>query len=236
MGDLVFLRELIRTPGSECFPLITNRVFTHLGMEALRECVITRAAPPCNPIAVALALNLLGIESINACARAGKSVDTFNRWYTKRMNTLIHLNVGPETSSLFRGGIGRTYVLAGQTGTSLGVPDREHDPSRTTRPASLIRRDLHARRFDSSVETMTKRASKPTSGSTKSTKVKRTLRVGANHLSQSSSVTTGVGIATRQKHTEVEFFARNQVWFQRIFIIPTGGRTLHCYYSKQQAV
>ena len=103
MEDLVLLLELIRTPGSNCFHLSTNHVFTHLGMEALLECVITRAAPPCNPIAVALTLNFLGIKSINACARDGRTVDTFNRWYTKRLNTLIKLDVGPETFSVFRG-------------------------------------------------------------------------------------------------------------------------------------
>ena len=62
MEDLVFLRELIRTPESTCFPLSINRVFSHLGLGELLECVITRASPPCNPIAIALSLNLFGGE------------------------------------------------------------------------------------------------------------------------------------------------------------------------------
>ena len=72
-------------------------------MEGLLECVITRAAPPCDPVAIALSLNPLGVKSINARARAGKSVDTFANWYTKRLNALLHLDVGLEGFILFRG-------------------------------------------------------------------------------------------------------------------------------------
>ena len=139
MDDLVLLRELIRTPGSTCFPLSINRVFLNLGMEALLECVITRASPPCNPIAVALPLNLLGLKSISACVRAANSVDSFTRRYTRDLNTLIRLDVGPEAFARFRGRMDRTYVLACQTSASLSVPDRGRDEARATRPVSMIK-------------------------------------------------------------------------------------------------
>ena len=138
MGDLVLLRELIGTPGSTCFLLSVNRVFLNLGMEALLECVITRASPPCNLIAVALSFNLLGLKSINACVRDANSVESPTRRYTRNLNTLIRLDVGPEAPPLFRGGMVRTYVLACQTSASLSVPDRGRDEARATRPISTI--------------------------------------------------------------------------------------------------
>ena len=109
MEDLVLLRELIRTPDSNCFSFSINHVFSHLGFEELLECVITRAAPPCNPIAVALSLNLIGIKSITSCARAGRDVVGFCKWYTKRLNAIIHLDVGPTQFQQFRNGMDRTY-------------------------------------------------------------------------------------------------------------------------------
>ena len=90
------LRELIRTPGPNCFPLSISRVFSRLGVESLSERVITRAAPPCTPIAIALAISLLGVKSVNACARDGKNVETYAMRYAERLNTLRHLYVDPE--------------------------------------------------------------------------------------------------------------------------------------------
>ena len=183
------LRELIRTPGSTCFSLSINHVFLNLGMEALLECVITRASPPCNPIAVALSFNLLGLKSINACVRAANSAESFTRRYTRNLNTLLRLGVGPETFALFRGGMDRTYVLACQTSTSLNVPDRGHDEARATRPISMIHRDIHIRRLGSIPEHAIKRKPKTVPRSSKSPKVSRTVRIGANSSSQSSIVT-----------------------------------------------
>ena len=161
----------------------------NLGMEALLECVITRASPPCNPIAVALPLNLLGLKSINACVRASKSADSFTRRYKKNLNTLIRLGVGPEAFALFRGGMGRTYVLARQASASLSVPDRGRDEARATRPISMIHRDIHTRRYGPIPEQSLKRKHKTVSKSSKSPKVSRTVRIGANSSSQSSIVT-----------------------------------------------
>ena len=164
MDDLVLLRELIRTPGSTCFPLSTNHVFANLWMEALLGCLITRASPPCNPIAVALPFSLLGIKSTNACVRAGRSVDSLTRKYTRGLNTPLRLDVGPEAFALFRGGMDRTYVLACQTSTSLSVPGRGRDAARSTRPISMIRRDIRTRRYGSIPEKLRKRKQKAITG------------------------------------------------------------------------
>ena len=93
MEDLVLLRELIRTPGSNCFTFNINHVFTHLALEDISECVISRDAPPCNPIAIALSLSLLGVKPINARPRAGKDVKSFSMRYIKKLSVLLHLDV-----------------------------------------------------------------------------------------------------------------------------------------------
>ena len=101
MGDLVFLRALIRTPESNRFPLSIDRVFPHIGMGELLECVIARAAPPRSPVAFALPLNVIGEKPINARARARKDVLVFSKRYARWMIALIHLDVAQEDSCLF---------------------------------------------------------------------------------------------------------------------------------------
>ena len=155
-------------------------------MEALRECVIARASQPRNPVAVALSLNMIGAKSINVRARDGKSVGNFARRYAKRLNTLLRLDVGREDFSLFRGGAGRTFALSCQTSTCLGVPDREHDHARATRPASLIQGDVGSHKAKSPAGAMRRRNSKPVSVSTMSPRVNRTVHVGATISSRSS--------------------------------------------------
>ena len=183
------LRELVRTPVPNCSPLSINRVFANLEMEALLECVITRAFPPCNPIAVALPRNVLGLKSISACVRAGKSADSFTRRYARGLNTLLRLDVGPEAFALFSGGMDRTYVLACQTSTSLSAPDRGRDEARSARPISMIRRDLQVPRYGSIPEQLLKRKKKSIAKASNSPKLSRTVLIGATSSSQSSVAT-----------------------------------------------
>ena len=153
------------------------------------ECIVTRASPPCNPIAVALSLSLLGLKSINACVRAGRSVGSFTRRYARSLNTLLRLDVGPDASALFRGGMDRTYVLECHTCTTLCVPDRGHDEARATRPISLIHRDLYVRRYGSIPDKLPKRNHKANVKSDKAPKVSRTVISGTTSSSQSSIAT-----------------------------------------------
>ena len=169
MEDLVFLRELIRTPESTCFPLSVNRVFPRLWLEELLGCVITRDPPPCNPIAIALPLNLLWVKSINARTRAGKDVAWFGKWYIRRPNTIIHLDVAPSDFNPFRNAMDRTYVLARQTSTKLKVPDR----------------DAHARRSRPSAGTGFPHKNKHSSRPSRSPRAQRRIHIGATPSSQS---------------------------------------------------
>ena len=187
--------------------------------------VITRADPPCNQVAVALSLNLLGAKSLNACTRAGNSVDSFPRWYTRRLNTLLHLDVGPEAFSLFRGGMDRAFALACQTSTLLNVPDRAHGEYRTTRPISLIHRDLHSRRYGLLAGETTKRKPKSSSGTSKLPKISRTIRIGTTSSSQSSVVTVVPALRHVRNTPEWSFTLPNHNWLIKFFVRLTGGRT-----------
>ena len=194
-------------------------------MEALLECVITRASPPCNPIAIALSLNLLGVKSLNACVRAGKSVDSFTRKYTRSLNTLLRLEVVPEAPTLFRGGVDRTYVLACQTSTSLSVPGRGPDAARPTHPISMIHRDIHTRRYGSIPEKLHQRKQKDSVTSPIPPKVMRTVHIGATSSSQSSVVTSAPVRQHVRNTPKWSFVIVNHNSFFKIFIRSTGGRT-----------
>ena len=150
--------------------------------------MLTRAAPPRNPIAIALPLNLIGEKSINACTRAGKDVDGFSKWYTRRLNALIHLDVAPSSFSPFRDAMGRTFVRACQTSTKLKVPDREYNAARVTQQASLIHRDVHARITKPSTGTGPIRSTKRSSKSSRSPRARRGIHVGTGTPPQSSLV------------------------------------------------
>ena len=225
MEDLVLLRELVRTPGTNCFPLNINHVFTHIRFEELFERIITRAAHPCNAIAIALCLNLIGVKSINACIRAGKDLETFARWYRKRLNVLLHIDVGPEEFKEFRGAMDRTYVLALQTSKKLTVPDRGFDASQDTRPMSLIQRDLQSRKSNSSAGTTTKPTSSTSHKRKRSPRALRTINVDPGSLSQSSKLTSGIDHSVRNYSREVY---RDIIKMLGIFIRLTCGHTRRC--------
>ena len=102
----------------------------------------------------------------------------------------IRSGVGPEEFSHFRGGLGRTYVLAGQASTTLRIPDSGL-ALKTTRPLSLIQRDVLSRGFPMSAGADRKRKSKHSSKSGVSPKVTRTLYGRNTESSQSSTVSEG---------------------------------------------
>ena len=197
------LRELIRTPESNTYPVNINHVFSHLALEDLLECVITRAAPPCTPVVIALRLNLLGIKSINACSRAAKDVRTFTKLYQRRLNTLIHLDVGPASFAPFRNAMDRTFALASQTSTRLNVPDRGCGADRVTRPVSLIHRDVHARNAKPSNGMGSGRSIKSSSKTSRSPRVRREAHYSTAPASQSSIVTPSEGESPPKYHTDV---------------------------------
>ena len=102
MGDLVFLLELSRTPGAPCASLKIDHVSTL--RRAASGSIIAMASPPCSPVAIVLTLNPIGAKSINACTSAGKPLERFDKWYDKRLNLLLRLDVGPEKFYRFRWG------------------------------------------------------------------------------------------------------------------------------------
>ena len=219
------LRELVRNPGTQCFPLDINRVFAHLRMEEIIECVITRSAPPCNPIAIALRLSLLGLKSINARIRAGENVLAFAKWYTRKLNLLLHIDVSPQAFTPFRNALDRLYVIACQTSARLQTPDRALDSARVTRPMSLIHRDIRSRCSNSPVGTSTKRSGKTSSSSVKSPRVTREIRIGTGTPTQSSHSTSVGVVCPSVRNRPEQVFSLTKTWFFKIFIRQAGGRT-----------
>ena len=145
MNDLVLLRELIRSPANSGAQRDINHVLLQVDFERMFECVITRAAPRCSPIAVALSLNILRVKSINACKRSASSVRKFGNWYAKRLNTLIHMDVAPTRFKTFRLAMDPVYILASETSNALQPPDRQPDMDRLTRPLSIINDHIQLR-------------------------------------------------------------------------------------------
>ena len=225
MEDLVLLRELIRSPETNCFSLSINRVFAHMCLEELLECVITRAAPPCNPVVTALCFNLLGVKSTNACTRAIKGVLGFAKFYTRRLSTLLRIDVAPASFAPFKNGMERTFVRARQTSTKLKVPDRGCGNDRATRQASLIHRDVHARKSRQSAGTSSVRGVKPYSKSSRSPRVRREVNYNTATSSQSSVVICLDGEPPARNHTVCESQSDRQYVISKIFLRQTGGRT-----------
>ena len=151
MNDLVFLRELIRPPGNSGAQREISRVFRRVDFDCISECFVTRAAPTCSPIAIALTLNVLGVKSVNARIRSAKDVTRFDVWYAKRLDTLAHIDVAPSRLSGFRCAMGRLCILACDASLSLQVPNRGPNVERLTRPVSIILSELHLRSSKSPV-------------------------------------------------------------------------------------
>ena len=179
--------------------------------------------PPCSPVAIALPLNVLGVKSINARARASKDVLAFSERHARRLSALIHLGVAPSSFSPFRNSMGRTFALACQTSTKLNATDRVCDTAHVARPVSLIHRDLHSRKSISSVGAMSNRNIGSSSMSAKSHRVSRTIHIGTGTSSQSALVLSWGGRTTRQKpHRCVNNNAINLDRLSGIFIRWTG--------------
>ena len=164
------------------------------------------------------------MKPINARVRAGEDLDTFSRWYRKRLNALLHLDVGPYDFKEFRGAMDRTYALALQTSKKLSVPDRGFGASQDTRPISLIRRDIQSRKSNSPAGTSSIPIGTTSHKRARSPRALRTAHLGSGASSQSSKLT--VGATTSSETTPVGGF-HAQIRIAQTFVSVTGGRTCH---------
>ena len=115
-----------------------NHVFARVSIDALFECVVTRAAPPCPPIAIALRLELLGVKSIRARVRSVKTVRALSRRYVKRLDAPLHMDVSPAKFLMFRSAVNIVYILRFATCATAEVPERPTDDCNLARPTSLF--------------------------------------------------------------------------------------------------
>ena len=110
MGDLVFLRELIRPTDSSRRNNDINHVFRLVKFASSPECVATRDTAPWPTVAIALFPRLRGAMSIKARVREAENVHTFSRWYARRFGALLHMDLSNEKSGAVRSAMGRVYL------------------------------------------------------------------------------------------------------------------------------
>ena len=100
---------------------------------------------PYKPVAIALRFNLLGVKTVNACARTGTDAFAFSRWYPDRLNVPIHLDVAPSMVCAFNDAMERAHALSLRTANQLLSPDVDPAHDRVTRPSAIAIRDRIAR-------------------------------------------------------------------------------------------
>ena len=145
MTDLVLLRDLIRDPSARGHSENVDALSRRLRFESLFGCVITRAAYPYPPVAIALPLDLIGVKAINARARSFPELLLCSRRYARRMNTLLRIDLTPQRYKPFVSAMERVYVLAPRNQTTVSIPERTNATDLATRPCSLIRADYTSR-------------------------------------------------------------------------------------------
>ena len=123
MGDLVLLRELIKTAARG--PIIDlNVLFRHYKFDALFECILARAvSPPASP-AVVRVFRFLGLHTAAACAQSETELTVFTRWYTRRLYSSLHLDARPVTFDYFHQQMSNAYTLSRTiTRSELTLPE-----------------------------------------------------------------------------------------------------------------
>ena len=112
MGELVFLRGILRNNGTRGKPENLAQVFKKVRFDTLFERVVMRWVYPYPPMGVILKLDILWLRSVTGCARAAPEVHLFASWYTNRINRILHLNVVPAEFDTFREAVDRVTALA----------------------------------------------------------------------------------------------------------------------------
>lgn len=145
MGDLVFLRELIRMPGYTGRSHDINHVFRRVNLASMFDCSVTRASAPCSPIAIAILLSLLGIKSRKSRTRDAKNSLPQTRRYVKSRNAFIHMDVSRGRFGSYRSAMGRVSSLSWQVSATLDIPDRPVNDVLLTRTKSVAHRGIRLR-------------------------------------------------------------------------------------------
>ena len=145
MGDLFFLRALLRSNERSGPPDDINRAFRRANFESAPGRAITRASLSFSPVATALGLIISGIKSVNACTRSSSNVNKYSMWYSGSLRKLLRVEITGATFAPFRASIDRIYALAGQTRLEMPKRDRPVGAAFPTRPTSLIKRGVKSR-------------------------------------------------------------------------------------------
>ena len=93
MRDLVSTRQHLRTPSVKANQNRCRAPHRQLGSEVLFGCEIARAGHLCDSIAIALSLLVLDVKSVQARGDVAQDIEDFRKWYSRRMNNLLQLDV-----------------------------------------------------------------------------------------------------------------------------------------------
>ena len=111
MGDLVLLRDLIRTSARGQIAEL-NVLFRHINIDALIERALARAVHPPSSEAVARAFHFLGIHTSVACAQLATDLKKFARRRSCRLHSTLHLDTRPAAFEPFHRQMGAAFVLS----------------------------------------------------------------------------------------------------------------------------
>ena len=153
MGDLVLLRDLIKSP-ARGQSVDLDVLFRHLSSDTLFECIIARAVSPFAADAVARAFHFLGVRPAASCADVATSLRSFTRRYSRRAISVLRVDVAPNAFGPFHREMGKVYPYSKSISSSSAVALQPGASDRATRPVSIV----HGRRIEHSRATRLSRS------------------------------------------------------------------------------
>ena len=185
MGDLVVLRNLIRSTSIRDESVSTDCAFRSVAFECQFECIVARATSAVNIKTMALTLEFLGIRSIIACAGSSDTSEGFTRWYSKILRTVVRIDVRSNEFTSFRSVAQTIYRLAKAHLADANLRGLDC-VARATRPASSAFRD----RLKRTIAARQVYTSKQKKTSTKSGTVPPRIRIGLSQITTTPSRTS----------------------------------------------
>ena len=208
MGDLVLLRELIKSPARRHIVDI-NVLFRHLTLDALSECVLARAVGPPSAGAIARAFHFLGIHTAAACAQSSTELTEFTRRYARRLYSSLRLDARRAAFEPSHHQMGNVFTLS-RTVIRSEFPHCPRQPAdHATRPSSVVHVGRLGRftslRQAGRDPAPSSKSARPHSRSPRSPKVALTLSTSQSSLSGSDRLIrrTDSPLATRATESGV---------------------------------
>ena len=157
MGDLVFLRDLIRNPEARGHSTDIDEVPRQSAFGNICECAVAWPAYPGSAVAIARPLLLCGAKSLNARTRTSPYVDGFARRCARWPNAPLLRDVAPRISPSALD-MGLDYSLSATSSFRLHVPGRGCPAERVARPSKHARLGIYGRHSSAPAANSSKRS------------------------------------------------------------------------------